>query len=541
MKIRFSFLILFFCYSNFVLAQLSSEEIDNISDWGKSNIEIDIKGTIDSLEKVVLILKNKNLKKKADIYSLLGGFYLTQLNDYEKALLYYEKINQLSIYHNNDPSILAKYHQDMGRLYIYEDTNIEKAFKEFKKAITILEKSNSEIPFEVYSNYSVALLGQDSVQKAIEHFNKSKNIFDQKKSHNNKDSSFLVLFSSNMGVSYLKSGRLDSAEFYLKQAVRLSQTLKQANYIFQSLVYLGVFYQEQSRYIEAISNFKLALELLPQIKYKYVYKKLLFESLADCYFSIGEYYNAHDFRQKQIVYTDSLRNQKLSEFSYVIEYKNKIESLKLKTKLDESEFKYLTQKKNTVILYIIIVLMLCATFLLFILFRLKKQKEINIEKFKVLKLEKEKIRQESEITILKSHEKLISAELEKGIVENEFNEIKSKLQEYLNKKHDPEFDGIHQFMKQIKSSEKKIDNLKLLDEVISYSNNQFYLKLKETNASLTNDEIKLLTFIRLNLSQKDITDYFGISKSSLNTKRYRVRKKLKLRSEVTLEDYLMML
>jgi tetratricopeptide (TPR) repeat protein len=353
MKIRLSFLILFFCYSNFVLAQLSSEEIDNISDWGKSNIESDIKGTIDSLEKVVLILENKNLKKNADIYSLLGGFYLTQLNDHEKALLYYEKINQLSIYHNNDPSILAKYHQDMGRLYIYEDTNIEKAFKEFKMALNVLEKSNNEIPFEIYSNYSVALLGQDSLQKALEYFVKSKELFDKKNNHSNKDSSFLVLFSSNMGVSYLKSGQLDSAEFYLICAVELSQTLKQPKSIFQSLVYLGVFYQEQNRYDEAISIFNLALDFLSQIKYKYVYKRLLFESLADCYSNIGDYHKAHDYRQKQIVYSDSLRNQKLSEFSYVIEYKNKIESLKLKTKLDETEFKYLTQKKKTLLFYIL--------------------------------------------------------------------------------------------------------------------------------------------------------------------------------------------
>jgi DNA-binding CsgD family transcriptional regulator len=123
----------------------------------------------------------------------------------------------------------------------------------------------------------------------------------------------------------------------------------------------------------------------------------------------------------------------------------------------------------------------------------------------------------------------------------ELNQFKTKLQDYLNKSHDPQFDGLHLFLKQVGASERKVDKLKLLDEVISFSNNQFYQRLKLTKSKLTEDEIKLLTFIRLNLSQEDLLDYFGIAKSSLNTKRYRIRKKLKLNAEESLEEYLMKL
>jgi tetratricopeptide (TPR) repeat protein/DNA-binding CsgD family transcriptional regulator len=523
-------------------AQINPKDISSIIEWSKSNCEINIKETVDSLEKVVAVVAPKNFIENADLYLTIGKLYITYYNDPEKAFSYIERIKSLATLHSNSPLLMAKYHNSMGGLYIYEESNKELAFKEFTHSFTLLKQANIEPPYDLLSNYAVALLAQDSVEKALLYFKESRDLFFSNPSTQAiKDSSFLVLNASNHGVCYIKLGMMDSAEYYLSQAIILSKQMNHLNRIFQSTVYLGVFYQEQGRYDKAIMLLEEAISYIPNVSYKFTYKSLLFESLADTYFALENYFLAHQYRQQQIAYDDSVRNQKFTEFTYSIQYKNEIEALELKNELSEAELKLSNQQKNTRIFQLIILFLIVLMILLYVLFRIKKQREINHERARIAELEKDKIAREAEIALLRSHEKLVSAEVEMGVMERELKQLKTKLQDYLNKSHDPQFDGLQQFLKQLGHSEKKVDNLKLLDDVISFSNNQFYQRLKQLTASLTEDEIKLLTFIRLNLSQEDVLDYFGISKASLNTKRYRIRKKLQLKGSASLEDYLMQL
>ena len=541
MKIR---LVCFFLSAIWLdcFAQIQADEIPAVIMWSKSNSEINVRETLDSLEKVVAIVAPKNYRENADLFLTIGKLYITYFNDPEKAFSYIDRIQSLAAYHWQDPLLLAKYHNSLGGLYMYEDSNKELAFKEFTYSFSLLKQYQIEPPYDLMSNYGVALLAQDSIEKALLYFQQSKDLFYANSNlTTTRDSSFLVLNASNIGVCYIKLGKMDSAEYYLSQAIDLSKQLNQLDRIFQSTVYLGVFYQEQQRYDEALLYLHQALEYLPFVRYKYIYKALLVESLADTYVALDNYLLAHQFRQQQIAYGDSVRNQKFTEFTYGIQYKGEIEALELKNELTETEFMLSSQKKNTRIAQLVILFLVILMVLFYVLLRIKKQREINKERARIAELEKDKIAQEAEIALLRSHEKLVSAEVEMGVMERELKQFKSKLQDYLNKSHDPQFDGLQVFLKQVGASEKKVDKLKLLDEVVSFSNNQFYQRLKSTKASLTEDEIKLLTFIRLNLSQEDMLDYFGISKASLNTKRYRIRKKLQLKADDSLEDYLMQL
>jgi flagellar biogenesis protein FliO len=536
------FLYLSVLFINVNFGQIKPNDIQGIIKWSKQNIEKNVKQTIDSLEKVVTQVSSKNYPQNAELYLTLSRLYIVFLNDHQKAFDYLERLKWLAMFHWQDPMLLAKYHNGLGTLYIHEENNKELAFKEFTYSFKLLKEKNIEPSYDLMSNYAVALLAQDSAQKALIYFQQSRAVFYANKNDiSHQDSSFLVLNASNIGVSYINLGFMDSAEYYLKRAIELSIQLNQIEHIFHSTVYLGVFYQEQGRNNEAITMFNQAQDYLSLVPFKYTYKALLFESLADVHFATENYLLAHQNRKLQIIYSDSARNHKFTEFTYSIQYKNEINDLELKNKLAQAENRYNIQRNNSFIAQLILIMVIIILVLIYLIVRLKKQRELNQKREYIANLEKEKLAQEAEIALLKSHEKLVSAEIEIGVMGRELNQFKTKLQDYLNKSHDPQFDGLHLFLKQVGASERKVDKLKLLDEVISFSNNQFYQRLKLTKSALTEDEIKLLTFIRLNLSQEDLLDYFGIAKSSLNTKRYRIRKKLKLNAEESLEEYLMKL
>ena len=67
----------------------------------------------------------------------------------------------------------------------------------------------------------------------------------------------------------------------------------------------------------------------------------------------------------------------------------------------------------------------------------------------------------------------------------------------------------------------------------------FLKMLKEKHPKLTAGDLKLCTYLRLNLASKDIAPLLNISVRSVELNRYRLRKKLEIPTEVNLFDYLM--
>lgn len=66
----------------------------------------------------------------------------------------------------------------------------------------------------------------------------------------------------------------------------------------------------------------------------------------------------------------------------------------------------------------------------------------------------------------------------------------------------------------------------------------FYRRLKERYPQLSQTDYKLCVYLRMNLSSKDIATLLNISLRSVETNRYRLRKKLELPNDVNLTDFL---
>ena len=69
-------------------------------------------------------------------------------------------------------------------------------------------------------------------------------------------------------------------------------------------------------------------------------------------------------------------------------------------------------------------------------------------------------------------------------------------------------------------------------------NPRFFQRLKESYPQLTDKDLKLCAYIRLGLTSKQISQMLSVLPESVNTTRYRLRRKMQLPPDVSLEDTL---
>jgi len=71
-------------------------------------------------------------------------------------------------------------------------------------------------------------------------------------------------------------------------------------------------------------------------------------------------------------------------------------------------------------------------------------------------------------------------------------------------------------------------NLHELQVLSSETNQDFFFHISQNYSGITRDDIKLLSFLVMNMSSKEISRHFNISQESINKKRYRLRQKLNI-------------
>ena len=69
--------------------------------------------------------------------------------------------------------------------------------------------------------------------------------------------------------------------------------------------------------------------------------------------------------------------------------------------------------------------------------------------------------------------------------------------------------------------------------------NNFVAKLKERHPDLTLSEIKIAAYVRMNMSTKEISEVMHKTTRAVENDRYRLRKKIGLDSNDSLQGYLM--
>ncbi|WP_373059594.1 triple tyrosine motif-containing protein [Zunongwangia sp. H14] len=147
---------------------------------------------------------------------------------------------------------------------------------------------------------------------------------------------------------------------------------------------------------------------------------------------------------------------------------------------------------------------------------------------KIIKLENERLEQDME-----NKNRELAASTMSLIKKNEFlSDIKHRLQEAESSK-------VKSVIKTIDKDISEEDNWNFFQKAFSNADKDFFHKMKQKHPELTSNDLKLCAYLRLNLSSKEMAPLLNISVKSVEIKRYRLRKKMKLGRNDNLTDYIL--
>lgn len=173
----------------------------------------------------------------------------------------------------------------------------------------------------------------------------------------------------------------------------------------------------------------------------------------------------------------------------------------------------------------------------------RHQDELHLQQLEIEKKEKEviKLRNEKLEAELGFKDKEL-ANMTMNIIQRGevLTKIKDSIGQTMIHVEDEEAQGkFRQLTRLIRSAERTNDDWEKFNTHIHHANENFFFRLKEKHPDLTANELKLCALLRMNLLTKEIAQLMHVSVKAVEVGRYRLRKKLKIDSEVNLYDYLM--
>lgn len=118
------------------------------------------------------------------------------------------------------------------------------------------------------------------------------------------------------------------------------------------------------------------------------------------------------------------------------------------------------------------------------------------------------------------------------------NQFLSTLKSQLNTIPDKDR-NIRSVLREIDRNINSEDDWKFFEDAFNNADKDFLKGIKAKHDSLTNHDLRLCAYLRLNLSSKEIAPLLNISVKSVEMKRYRLRKKFDLPHHDNLTDYIL--
>ncbi|WP_028295243.1 ligand-binding sensor domain-containing protein [Olivibacter sitiensis] len=162
------------------------------------------------------------------------------------------------------------------------------------------------------------------------------------------------------------------------------------------------------------------------------------------------------------------------------------------------------------------------------------QLELDKKEKEVVRLQNEKL--ENEIAYKNSELTTMTLDLiQRGEVLNKIKDVISSLA-----RKDPNESETHirHLLRLIRNVERSKEDWEHFTSHFNHINESFFNILKEKYPDITSTELRLCAFLKMNLSSKEIAQIMHITIKGVEVARYRLRKRLKLDSEVNLHEFL---
>lgn len=532
-------LVFLFCL--FSLQQIIAQEQVKID-----SLQIRLQNAREDTAKVNLLFQLSDIYGRTDII---------------KALQYSKDALQLSTRLNSDLFIARSYIKLGSHLIVMG--NYDEALKNFLASLKIAETNNFEHEeFIALSDLGVIQDRIDKFDNALKYYFEALNIYNKsiEKGKPLKGIKNIQGLYNNIGNIYLSKKELNTAkEYYLKGLAIAEQKLDYSN-IGNICNNLGKLEDTKKNYDIAYGYLIKSLEARQKINDK--------SGIAKSYYSLANHYSemqqpnaALEYAKKSFALSSELNepltrkissmflyqiNKKLGNWQEALRYHeifqkvsdtlindNKIQELtrlQMQYEYEKIEKDNLARQQKAKLTYITLLSMVTGVSvilaLLFFLAR-SRNKRIRLEKEK---LEKDMIIKNKELTTN------VIYLLQKNELINSITSRLLKLKENLKEENKQPVQKIIVDLQSI--TEKEV--WEEFEYRFQNVHEEFYQNLKKKFPDLTPSEIKLAAFLRLNMNTKEIASITNQSVNSLETARYRLRKKLGITNqEVNLVNFLL--
>ena len=421
--------------------------------------------------------------RKADAMNHLASieFYL---NNYEKCISY--NLEALEIYKKyNDKYYAAQVLNDIGNTYFYMEN--------YANAIKYLEQS---------LGLSKEMEAGDLIGTAM----------------------------SNLGKVYAKQKQFDQAILYFNEALDIHESSNSQNKIIEALNDLGMAYNSMHRAEEAILIFNRSIDLAKKIKAK--------ENLKIGYFNRSESYemlhryNAALADFKSYKYVDDsifnmVKSRQIEELRAIYETEKKEKEITLQ----KSEILLLEEKDKVNVLQR---MLLSGGLLLSILILTLVYYSMG-QKIKRNKAEKGKV--EAELAFKKKE--LTTHALHLANKNEILEDLKLQFRHFKN--NGSHSDGYNRIVNTINFNLQDDKNWENFSKYFEEVHKDFNTQIKQKYPNVTSNELRLMALLKMNLSSKEIANILNISAEGIKKARYRLRKKLNINTDDSLQDLIISL
>ncbi|MFH1119213.1 MAG: hypothetical protein V1775_05275 [Bacteroidota bacterium] len=364
------------------------------------------------------------------------------------------------------------------------------------------------------------------------------------------DSINLAAVYSHFSLFFQWLSKPDSSLFYLRKSLVISEKLNDKANLPTFYGMLGMIFIDKKEYDSAITYLGKSTILAREAHdFLTVRQALLLQISIDTI--TGNYAGAAGKLKEILAMNDSVYSQRIrnnleaSELKYENQRKNSlidVQSVRLSTVTKQKQLLYLLFSTSLLISLLLILLIL--------MFRRnnRKKQELLSEKLRTNELLLENSRKTDEINRLRAD----NAEKELKISEKEHlsnalaleqkNELLGMINDLIsnnamNADSIKESD-LHVIRSSIRMQMRENEDKNLFNQKFNALHPDFFSGLKEKHPELTRSEHRFCAYLRLDLDSKQISNILNVTQEAIRKTRYRIRKKLNLDKDDSLEDYI---
>jgi len=444
--------------------------------------------------------------------------------------------------------------------------NYNIAYQHALDAVRILEQMDRPVRLaDALVQLSDVEVSLKEYNKAIEHSIRALSIFQQA-----GDLMYQAQVLTNLGNLYLETGDKTMASDHLKSAIQMADSAGNESIKAAALNNMGRWHKEDEQLSSALNSYELALEIYSRIGDSHGEVKSLLllgelsnhnQNYAEAIQTLGQVIDIasarkftpeksealrlrasaweqtgradmaiEDFKKHKIL-SDSLFNseriREIEELRIIYETEKKDQEIELQR--FEIELLDQKQRNNRISIALLIILLVSVVTSAFLIYQNFNQK-----------LKRHMLEVETTQQLLGLKKRELTTQV---LYIAQKNELLKELREMVSegKKKEPDSSSLRQILSRLNMDAANDNSWERFRIYFDELHHGFEEKIKQLAPDVSPGELRLISLIKMNLNSQEIASVLNISGEGIKKARYRLRKKLSLEGENSLEDFLSVL